>query len=111
MTGQSGNGCLRTGVPPRIAGASSSRAAIDFGRNPMAAPAADMAPRKLRRDRGSRMADSPHRGSDQLADRLGAFNADKLLVESGIKVIETVGIEAQLVEDRSMEILDMKAVF
>ena len=48
--------------------------------------------------------------SDQLADGLGTFDADELLMQAGVEVVESVGVEAELVQDRSMEVLDVKAV-
>ena len=45
-----------------------------------------------------------------LADRLGPLDADQLLVQAAVEVVEPVGVEAELVQDRSMEVLDVEAV-
>src|SRR5437879_13614597 len=48
--------------------------------------------------------------SDNLADRLGAFDPDELLVQAAVEVAESVGVEPELVQDRSMKLLDMEPV-
>ena len=53
----------------------------------------------------------PQSRSDDLADRLGPLDADQLLVQAAVEVGEPVGVETELMQDRSMEVLDVKAVF
>jgi hypothetical protein len=48
--------------------------------------------------------------SNDLKDRLGPFEPDQLLWERALELREPVGVEAQLMQDRSVEVLDMEAV-
>src|SRR5437764_1500242 len=43
-------------------------------------------------------------------DRLGPFDPDELLVQAAVEVAQSVGVEAELMQDRSMEPLDMEPV-
>ena len=43
-------------------------------------------------------------------DRLGAFDADELLVQAAVEVGQAVGVEAELVQDRRVQPLDVQAV-
>src|SRR5690606_24096790 len=48
-------------------------------------------------------------GSDDLADRLGPLDADELLVEPAVEVGEPLRVEAELGEDRGVQVLDVEA--
>src|SRR5438105_541245 len=43
---------------------------------------------------------------NNLANRLGAFDADELLVETAVKVGQPVGVKSQLVENRRVQVFD-----
>src|SRR5438105_1947587 len=49
-------------------------------------------------------------GSDDLPDRLGPLDPHELLVQAAVEVAESIGVEAELVQDRSMEALDVEPV-
>src|SRR5215212_9736702 len=46
--------------------------------------------------------------ADEFADRLRAFDADELLVEAAVEVGEAVGVEAQLLQDGGVQVLDVE---
>src|SRR5437867_3525977 len=48
--------------------------------------------------------------SNDLTDRLSPLDPDELLMQSAIEVAQAVGVEAELMQDRSMEPLDMEPV-
>src|SRR5437764_11509438 len=48
--------------------------------------------------------------SDDLMDRLSSLDADELLVQAAVEVAESVGVEAELVQECRMEPLDMEPV-
>ncbi len=47
---------------------------------------------------------------DNLADRLGAFDAHQLLVQAAVEVAQPVRIQPELMQDRGMEVLDVETV-
>lgn len=51
------------------------------------------------------------RRSDDLLDRFNVFDTDEFLVEAVVEVAEAVGVEAELVQDRRVESLDVHGVF
>src|SRR4051812_44339674 len=76
-------------------------------RSPGAAPARgfeDSAPATQNCDptRSARLNDLP--------DRLGPLHADELLIEPAVEVGQPVGVAAQLLQDRRVQVLDVEAV-
>src|SRR3954454_19733611 len=47
---------------------------------------------------------------DDPPDRLGALDADELLVQAVVEVAQALGVEAELVEDGGVQVLDVEAV-
>src|ERR1041385_5381518 len=48
--------------------------------------------------------------SDQLADRLRAGDADQALIEPGVVESQPVGVEAELAQDRRVEVLHVEGL-